>query len=90
MRPGKRSSFARRWADVVWQGLVSFGTLHLHGETLRAEAVREDAVREEHGPQAIPLDVPPPGHPERLRPDLPFSPVEIAMLRDLRTRGPVR
>ncbi|MBT2544331.1 hypothetical protein J7E99_27415 [Streptomyces sp. ISL-44] len=82
MRPGRRPSLARRWAGAVWQGLVTFGTLHLGGETLRAE--------HEHHPRAVPLDGPPPGHPERLRPDLPFSPVERALLRDLENRWPVR
>ncbi|MGR4880112.1 DUF6059 family protein [Streptomyces sp. LARHCF249] len=83
MRPGRRfrrSSLARRWAGVVWDGLVSFGTLHMHGETLRAA---------EPEPTPLPLDGPPPGHPERLRPDVPFSPVERALLRDLQAPGPV-
>ncbi|MGP3683709.1 DUF6059 family protein [Streptomyces sp. IBSNAI002] len=80
MRPGRRPSITRRWAGVVWQGLVSFGTLHLNGEIARAE----------HRPGPAPLDCPPPGHPERLRPDVPFTPVERALLRDLQSRRPVR
>ncbi|MEU9145952.1 DUF6059 family protein [Streptomyces sp. NPDC048349] len=79
MRPGRRPSLARRWAGVVWQGLISFGTLHMHGETLRAEAE----------PRPVPLGGPPPGHPERLCPELPLSPVERALFRDLQARGPV-
>ncbi|MFD4241811.1 DUF6059 family protein [Streptomyces sp. NPDC058525] len=65
---------------MVWQGLVSFGTLHLNGEIARAE----------HRPGPAPLDCPPPGHPERLRPDVPFTAVERALLRDLQSRRPVR
>ncbi|WP_141754007.1 DUF6059 family protein [Streptomyces subrutilus] len=80
MRPGRRPSVTRRWAGVVWRSLVSYGTLHLKGEITRAE----------RGPDPVRLDCPPPGHPERLRPDVPFSPVERALLRDLRSRGPVR
>ena len=30
-------------------------------------------------------DAPPPGHPERLRPDLPYSETELVLLRQLGT-----
>ncbi|MEU9234710.1 DUF6059 family protein [Streptomyces subrutilus] len=86
MRPGRRPAFPRRWAGVVWRSLVSYGTLHLKGEITRAEPRPEPPSP----PSAVRLDCPPPGHPERLRPDIPFSPVERALLRDLRSRGPVR
>ncbi|MGW3137487.1 DUF6059 family protein [Streptomyces sp. NPDC001139] len=62
---------ARALAACVWQCLVASGAVHLAGETARTDA----------GPL---LHAPPPGHPERLRPDLPLTALERALLRDLR------
>jgi|EndMetStandDraft_5_1072996.scaffolds.fasta_scaffold02415_6 hypothetical protein len=61
---------ARALAARVWQCLVAAGAVHMAGETARA-----DATRMLHGP--------PPGHPERLRPDLPLTALERALLKEL-------
>ncbi|MEV0278845.1 DUF6059 family protein [Streptomyces sp. NPDC050610] len=46
----------------LWDGLVAFGTLHATGQL-------PPPVR----PEAHPLAGPPPGHPERLRADVPLT-----------------
>lgn len=60
---------ARALMTDVWQCLVAVGATQLAGETARSGA--------------CPVDVPPPGHPERLRPDLPLTALERALLRDM-------
>ncbi|MGN9796132.1 DUF6059 family protein [Streptomyces sp. OZ13] len=66
----------RRGLRVVWRGLVAYGSVYAAGECARAAALRPASLR---GPA--------PGHPERLRPDMPLSPLERALLRELgRTR----
>jgi hypothetical protein len=60
----------RALAACVWQCLVAAGAVQLAGERARA-----DAARLLHGPL--------PGHPERLRPDLPLTALERALLREL-------
>jgi hypothetical protein len=61
--------FTRALATTVWQSLVAVGAVQLAGETARADARL--------------VDVPPPGHPERLRPDLPLTALECALLKDI-------
>ena len=61
---------ARALTACVWQCLVASGAVHLAGERARAEAGRL-------------LHAPPPGHPERLRPDVPLTALERSLLRDL-------
>ncbi|MEV7415207.1 DUF6059 family protein [Streptomyces sp. NPDC089919] len=66
----------RRLVRALWEGLVVLGRLHVTGG------------REEH--EAAPArrrpvyDCPPAGHPERLRPEVPLSPVERRLSRHLR------
>ncbi|MDT6987474.1 DUF6059 family protein [Streptomyces lusitanus] len=61
---------ARALAAGVWDCLVSFGSLQVTGGFGRTDAVRL-------------LSEPPPGHPERLRPDVPLTALERALLREL-------
>ncbi|MFF1546637.1 DUF6059 family protein [Streptomyces sp. NPDC058291] len=61
---------ARALAACVWQCLVAAGAVQIAGEAARARAARL-------------LQAPPPGHPERLRPDLPLTPLERTLLREL-------
>ncbi|MGW2835930.1 DUF6059 family protein [Streptomyces sp. NPDC001286] len=61
---------ARALASCVWQCLVAAGAVQMAGETARADAARL-------------LHAPPPGHPERLRPDVPLTALERSLLRDL-------
>jgi hypothetical protein len=60
---------ARALATTVWQSLVAVGAVQLAGETARADTRL--------------VDVPPPGHPERLRPDVPLTALERALLKDI-------
>ncbi|MFF5446262.1 DUF6059 family protein [Streptomyces sp. NPDC012888] len=80
---GGSSSWVRRAARALWAALVGFGTMLLRGEVLRAAEAAE--VRRPAGGRPL-LTRPPAGHPERLRPDVPFSPAELALLRDLMGR----
>ncbi|MFE9312727.1 DUF6059 family protein [Streptomyces sp. NPDC088353] len=73
-------AFARRvrrltsaLAANVWQCLVAVGAVQLAGETARADTRL--------------LDAPPPGHPERLRPDVPLTALERALLEDIGPPG---
>jgi hypothetical protein len=61
----------RRGLRVVWRGLVAYGSVYAAGECARAAAERP-----------APLSGPATGHPERLRPDVPLSPLEGALLRE--------
>ncbi|MGV9351390.1 DUF6059 family protein [Streptomyces spiralis] len=73
--PGARRlrRFTRALAAQVWHGLVAAGTMYFASEAARAEARL--------------LDAPPPGHPERLRPDLPLTALERALQRELDPAG---
>jgi hypothetical protein len=73
--PGARRlrRLTRALAAQVWQGLVAAGTMYFASEAARAEARL--------------LDAPPPGHPERLRPDLPLTALERALQRELDPAG---
>ncbi|MFR9798050.1 DUF6059 family protein [Streptomyces sp. MS06] len=61
--------WAVRGTKCVWRGLVTFGEAMLGGFPRSHE--RE------------PLTGPLPGHPERLRPDVPLSAVERELAREL-------
>ncbi|MEU3891380.1 DUF6059 family protein [Streptomyces sp. NPDC029041] len=71
-------SQGRRWPARLlrhaWSGLVAMGTVYLAGETSRPQT-----------PDAPPAG-PPAGHPERLRPDVPLTRLERALLRELGER----
>ncbi|MFD4263035.1 DUF6059 family protein [Streptomyces sp. NPDC058534] len=60
---------ARTLAATLWQCLIAVGAVQLAGETARADARL--------------MDAPGPGHPERLRPDLPLTALERAVLKDI-------
>ncbi|MFG3323450.1 DUF6059 family protein [Streptomyces sp. NPDC048171] len=64
---------SRALATTVWQSMVAVGAVQLAGETARADSRLVDA--------------PAPGHPERLRPDVPLTALERALLKDI---GPAR
>ncbi|MDT0612736.1 DUF6059 family protein [Streptomyces lancefieldiae] len=64
----------RRFVRGLWEGLVAYGRLCVVGET----APYEEEVR----PKAL-WRHPPPGHPERLRPDLPLTDLERRLAREL-------
>ncbi|WUC98148.1 hypothetical protein OG710_30665 (plasmid) [Streptomyces sp. NBC_00525] len=57
---------------VLWDGFVALGLMHTGESTLRGCPDR-DPVH----------DGPPPGHPERLRPDLPLTGYEERLRRQL-------
>ncbi|AQS65688.1 DUF6059 family protein [Streptomyces pactum] len=65
--------FTRALVADVWQCLVAVGAVQLAGETARADTRLVDA--------------PAPGHPERLRPDLPLTALERALLKDIGPAG---
>ncbi|QIP82880.1 hypothetical protein GLX30_00905 [Streptomyces sp. Tu 2975] len=74
---GKRGGAAARHAvrrvlRVVWRGLVAYGSVHVAGECARAAVEQRPAL----------LSGPATGHPERLRPDVPLSPLERTLLRE--------
>lgn len=62
----------------LWDGLVVYGLLLVCGETTAYEA----------SARRFPLQDPPPGHPERLRTDLPLSPLERRLARELTALTP--
>jgi hypothetical protein len=68
----------RRWPSrllrQVWSGLVAMGMHHVVSEMNRART-----------PDAF-LAQPPEGHPERLRPDVPLTKLELALMRELDIR----
>ncbi|MBT3154613.1 hypothetical protein HTV45_27715 [Streptomyces sp. CHD11] len=61
--------FARALVAEVWRCLVAVGAVQLAGESARADF--------------RPVDVPPPGHPERLCPDRPLTALERALLAEM-------
>ncbi|CAL9326509.1 MULTISPECIES: DUF6059 family protein [Streptomyces] len=63
----------RRFVRGLWDGLVTYGMLCVCGRTDAYEPVR----------RGVRWEVPPPGHPERLRADLPLTAVERALEHDL-------
>ncbi|MEU0372628.1 DUF6059 family protein [Streptomyces sp. NPDC006283] len=67
---------ARRCLRPLWQGLVACGAVYLAGESERAAPRRPTVLLE-----------PPAGHPERLRPDVPLTALERALLREWERAG---
>lgn len=63
----------RRFLRALWDGFVVFGLLHALGESQPDDLTRRRAV----------YDEPPPGHPERLRSDLPLTALERRLAREL-------
>ncbi|MFJ6939948.1 DUF6059 family protein [Streptomyces sp. NPDC101132] len=59
---------------ALWDGFVVLGLLHAVGERGPEGCLDRDPV----------YDAPPPGHPERLCPDVPLSGLELRLLRQLR------
>ncbi|MEV0263763.1 DUF6059 family protein [Streptomyces sp. NPDC050617] len=61
----------------LWEGLVAFGTLHVTGQMpppVRTVARTEHSAPPQSPPQSPPsLAGPPPGHPERVRADVPLT-----------------
>ncbi|MEU3838497.1 DUF6059 family protein [Streptomyces sp. NPDC028635] len=66
----------------LWRGLVEFGSVHLTGEAARADAGRPAGGT---STRRRLLQQPPAGHPERLRPEVPLTALELALLSDLKT-----
>lgn len=60
---------------MTWDGFVSLGMMYTIGEMQRTGQFPEDPVP--------PLQEPPSGHPERLRPDIPLTSLERALQREL-------
>ncbi|MFF8097965.1 DUF6059 family protein [Streptomyces sp. NPDC016675] len=63
----------RRFVRGLWEGLVTYGRLCIGGETAPYEEVRPREVWRQ----------PPPGHPERVRGDVPLTPLERRLAREL-------
>lgn len=66
----------RRCLRPVWQGLVACGGVYLAGESTRTAAQRPTLLLR-----------PPVGHPERLRPDVPLTALERALLEEWQRAG---
>ncbi|MFE2358625.1 DUF6059 family protein [Streptomyces parvulus] len=66
---GRVLRVARALAAALWQSLMAMGAVQLAGESARADARL--------------LQAPAPGHPERLRPDVPLTALERAVLEDI-------
>jgi hypothetical protein len=67
-----------RLVRSLWDALVVYGLLSVCGETSAYEAAARRA----------PLRGLPPGHPERLRADVPLSALERRLARELADAGP--
>ncbi|MET9857614.1 DUF6059 family protein, partial [Streptomyces sp. NPDC006450] len=64
----------RPFVRAVWEGLIALG---------RLQAVGQGGM--DGGPDTGAMwDEPPPGHPDRMRPDLPLTPLERRLRRELR------
>ncbi|MET7622242.1 DUF6059 family protein [Streptomyces sp. NPDC005408] len=75
-----KPSFLRRLLTVVCRGLVALGMQHTGGEP----GYPYPPLPPERAPVSRePLQGPGPRHPERLRPDIPLSPLEQALQREL-------
>ncbi|MBU8553991.1 MULTISPECIES: DUF6059 family protein [Streptomyces] len=64
----------RRCVRGLWEGLVAYGRLCLAGETDRYDHPPRPRVRWHR---------PPPGHPERVRDDMPLTDLERRLAREL-------
>lgn len=77
-----RPSLARRLLRSLYGSLVAYGTLYTGGEP-------KGPVGSLPGPPPPPaplrgLTGPGPAHPERVRPDIPLTPLERTLQRELR------
>ncbi|RRR84997.1 DUF6059 family protein [Streptomyces sp. RP5T] len=77
-----RGTVLRTFAWALVRSFVALGFLHLPAPHA-LEAMAELRRRQEEGAPPAPLARPPAGHPERLCPDLPLSPLERELDRDL-------
>ncbi|MFJ9694828.1 DUF6059 family protein [Kitasatospora sp. NPDC101183] len=74
------SAVVRHCLRPLGEGLMTIGGFDFHRYEEALSAYRESGYL----PPLLPLPYgPPPGHPERLRPDLPLSHQETALLRQL-------
>lgn len=71
-----KASFFRRLLTALCRGLVALGMQHTGGEPGHPYP----PLPPERAPE---LEGPPARHPERLRPDIPLSPLEQALQREL-------
>ncbi|MFI6861403.1 DUF6059 family protein [Streptomyces sp. NPDC050421] len=78
----KRRAALERALGGIGDALVALGAIHLHGEAQEVLA-RRLAGRNARKLPGRYLHEPPPGHPERLRPDVPLSPLELELGRQL-------
>ncbi|MCX4696858.1 DUF6059 family protein [Streptomyces sp. NBC_01408] len=79
-----RPSLARRLLRSLYGSLVAYGTLYTGGEPRTANTPSPAAP-----PPPAPLrglTGPARSHPERVRPDIPLTPLELALQRELRSR----
>ncbi|MFI9272612.1 DUF6059 family protein [Kitasatospora sp. NPDC052896] len=79
---GRVGGPARGWLAVVtrvlqpvWQGFVMLGVVSAWGSAGVGEGFAQT--------WPVRVDGLPPGHPEMLRPDLPLTPTELALSREL-------
>ncbi|MGW8066198.1 DUF6059 family protein [Streptomyces ziwulingensis] len=83
----------RRFVRGLWEGLVTYGRLCAGGEGTPCEEARPQEARpQEVRPREVrPREVrpwgvwgdPPPGHPERVRGDVPLTDLERRLAREL-------
>lgn len=69
-------SLARRILRSIYRVMVAYGTMYTGVDPGGADGTAPASVLEMRGPG--------PGHPERVRPDVPLTPSERALLRGLR------
>ncbi|MEU9377011.1 DUF6059 family protein [Streptomyces sp. NPDC048255] len=80
-----RPSLARRLLRSLYGSLVAYGTLYTGGEP---RATTTPTPSPEPPPPAAPLrglTGPARSHPERVRPDIPLTPLELALQRELQS-----
>lgn len=73
-----RRVLSGRFAGRIWQCLVDFGAAHDPHAARYAEEARQADEEKRPEPQG-----PPPGHPERVRDDVPLSDLERRLAREL-------
>lgn len=77
-----RGSVLKSLGRALVRSFVALGFLHLAAPEAW-EAMAELRRRQAEKDAPPPLAPPPAGHPERLRPDLPLSPLERELAREL-------
>ncbi|WP_405872917.1 DUF6059 family protein [Streptomyces sp. NBC_00005] len=88
-RPGHWRRRLGRWLRPVGEALMIYGGVDLY--LTAADGTRARLRGLDDGFRlmvAADADGPPPGHPERLRPDEPLSSQELALLHDLLDGAP--